>query len=192
METRYKATVQQKQLILRRNQITMLILVILLITLVLLFIIWRNSMIRKRNEELATTNKNKDELLSFIAKDLYNEDFNQQIRSSLRGFEGMDEEEIHQRVAALLPRSGQMADEVASYVARLVAEKKKTGSKIGLTAREKEIVLLSAEGLSSAKIAEKLFISVHTVNNHKQNIYAKMGVKSNSEMIHQATKLGLI
>ena len=122
----------------------------------------------------------------------FDEDFNQQIRSSLRGFEGMDEEEIHQRVAALLPRSGQMADEVASYVARLVAEKKKTGSKIGLTAREKEIVLLSAEGLSSAKIAEKLFISVHTVNNHKQNIYAKMGVKSNSEMIHQATKLGLI
>ena len=65
------------------------------------------------------------------------------------------------------------------------------GKDLGLTPREMEIIRLSREGLSNAKIAEKLFISVYTVNNHKQNIYSKLDVRSNAEMLHKAERLGL-
>jgi DNA-binding CsgD family transcriptional regulator len=47
-----------------------------------------------------------------------------------------------------------------------------------LSGREREIVLLAASGLSSKDIAERLFLSVRTVNNHLQHAYTKLGVSS--------------
>lgn len=44
-----------------------------------------------------------------------------------------------------------------------------------LTDREKEIIALISEGLTSQKISEKLSISLHTVNNHRKNIIQKVG-----------------
>ncbi len=49
-----------------------------------------------------------------------------------------------------------------------------------LTTREKEVLSLLAQGLSSALIAEKLFISLVTVNTHIRAIYSKLGVSSRS------------
>ena len=42
------------------------------------------------------------------------------------------------------------------------------------------------------EVAEKLFLSVHTVNTHRQRIYAKMDVKNVSDMLRVATGLGLV
>jgi DNA-binding CsgD family transcriptional regulator len=53
---------------------------------------------------------------------------------------------------------------------------------IPLTAREREIATLAAEGLSSKDIADRLYLSVRTVNNHLQNAYSKFGVNSRAEM----------
>jgi DNA-binding CsgD family transcriptional regulator len=47
-----------------------------------------------------------------------------------------------------------------------------------LTAREREIAMLAAARLSSREIAERLFLSVRTVNNHLQRVYTKLGVNS--------------
>lgn len=49
-----------------------------------------------------------------------------------------------------------------------------------LTVREKEVLGLLAQGLSSASIAEKLVISLVTVNTHIRAIYGKLGVSSRS------------
>jgi ATP/maltotriose-dependent transcriptional regulator MalT len=49
-----------------------------------------------------------------------------------------------------------------------------------LTPREKEVLHLLAQGLSSALIAEKLVISLVTVNSHIRTIYSKLGVSSRS------------
>jgi len=61
-----------------------------------------------------------------------------------------------------------------------------------LTPREQEIMRLVAEGLSSKTIAEKLFISPKTVENHRTNIMNKLDVHSVLELVRYAARLGLI
>ena len=61
-----------------------------------------------------------------------------------------------------------------------------------LTPREQEIMRFLAEGLSSKKIAKKLFISPKTVENHRANIMNKLDLHNTIELIRYAAKLGLI
>lgn len=61
-----------------------------------------------------------------------------------------------------------------------------------ITRREKEVLLLIAEGLTNAAIAEKLFISIPTVNTHRKSLLEKFEVKNTAMLIGKATKLELI
>jgi DNA-binding NarL/FixJ family response regulator len=61
-----------------------------------------------------------------------------------------------------------------------------------LTNREKEILILYAEGFSNQEIADKLFISVRTVDAHKNNIMQKFNFKSTVDMVKFAIKNNLI
>ncbi len=61
-----------------------------------------------------------------------------------------------------------------------------------MTAREQEIMVLLAEGLSTNQVAEKLFISSKTVENHRSNIMRKLELHSIIELTRYAAKLGLI
>lgn len=60
-----------------------------------------------------------------------------------------------------------------------------------LTQREIEIVRLIAEEYTSREIGEKLFISFHTVERHRKNIIAKLGVKNVAGLVKYALKNGL-
>ena len=53
---------------------------------------------------------------------------------------------------------------------------------VPLTNREREIALLAADGLPSRVIAERLYVSVRTVDNHLARIYTKLGVTGRSEL----------
>jgi DNA-binding CsgD family transcriptional regulator len=53
---------------------------------------------------------------------------------------------------------------------------------VDLTAREREIALLAAAGASSREIADRLVISVRTVDNHLQNAYRKLGVTRRQDL----------
>ena len=62
----------------------------------------------------------------------------------------------------------------------------------GLTPKEQEVMRLLAEGLSSKKVAEKLFISPKTVENHRASIMNKLDLHGTVELVRYAAKLGLI
>ncbi|GMQ86355.1 MAG: response regulator transcription factor [Acidimicrobiia bacterium] len=63
---------------------------------------------------------------------------------------------------------------------------------VRLTGREQEILSLVARGLTNPQIADRLFISVSTVNFHVHNILDKLGAKTRTEAVTIAAGEGLI
>jgi len=61
-----------------------------------------------------------------------------------------------------------------------------------LTEREREVLQLVAEGHSSREIAEMLFLSIKTVENHRANIMEKLGLHNLTELIKYAISKGII
>ena len=61
-----------------------------------------------------------------------------------------------------------------------------------LTAREKEVLELIAQGYTNPQIAEKIFLSPFTVETHRRNLMQKFGVGNAPAMIRMATELRLI
>jgi DNA-binding NarL/FixJ family response regulator len=61
-----------------------------------------------------------------------------------------------------------------------------------LTPRELEVLKLIAEAHTSKEIAEKLFISIKTVDRHRQNILDKLGMRDRVELTRYAIRRGLI
>lgn len=61
-----------------------------------------------------------------------------------------------------------------------------------LTNREKEILLLIRQGFLSKEIADKLSLSIYTVNNHRKNILTKLDVDNVIEAINLARDYGFI
>jgi DNA-binding CsgD family transcriptional regulator len=53
---------------------------------------------------------------------------------------------------------------------------------VPLTEREREIALLAAGGEPSRAIAERLYLSIRTVDNHLGRVYDKLGVSSRAEL----------
>ena len=61
-----------------------------------------------------------------------------------------------------------------------------------LTLREQEVLVMLAEGLSSKQIADKLFISPKTAENHRSSIMRKLELHSAIELARYAARIGLI
>jgi DNA-binding NarL/FixJ family response regulator len=62
----------------------------------------------------------------------------------------------------------------------------------GLTKREIEVLRLVAEGLNNQAIAERLFVSDHTVHRHLANILSKLSVSTRAAAVAQAARRGLL
>jgi len=58
--------------------------------------------------------------------------------------------------------------------------------------REKEVLQLIVDGLTNPQIAEKLFISLHTVDSHRKNLLAKFNVNNTASLIRVAIKHNLV
>jgi DNA-binding NarL/FixJ family response regulator len=61
-----------------------------------------------------------------------------------------------------------------------------------LTRREKEILQLITAELTNQEIADKLFISLHTVENHRSSLLQKLQVKNTAGLVRKAIEYGLI
>jgi DNA-binding CsgD family transcriptional regulator len=91
---------------------------------------------------------------------------------------------VHDGVAALVRRARLTVD-LGENVPPSPAER------LGLTARELEVLALVAEGRTNRQIAQELFISAKTASVHVSNILAKLGVANRGEAGAQARRLGL-
>lgn len=80
---------------------------------------------------------------------------------------------------------------VRDYMGR-VAEGGERETFDGLTDREQEVLKLIADGLTNQDIADKLTISVKTVERHRANIMAKLNMHSRTELVKYAIRKGLI
>ncbi|MCU4162966.1 response regulator [Carboxylicivirga caseinilyticus] len=61
-----------------------------------------------------------------------------------------------------------------------------------ISKREKEVLQLVAQGLTTIEIAAQLFVSKRTIETHRSNILKKLEVQNTAELITKATQLGLI
>lgn len=66
------------------------------------------------------------------------------------------------------------------------------GEPFQLSQRETEVVQLIAEGLTGREIAERLFLSHHTISTHRKNILKKLQVNSTSELVLYAIRFGIV
>ncbi|MBX2992049.1 MAG: response regulator transcription factor [Bacteroidetes bacterium] len=86
------------------------------------------------------------------------------------------------------PMNAQIAAKVVDMFSRLAAPK----GNYGLTAREREILQCLVDGLSKKQIADKLFLSFHTIDMHMRGIYTKLQVHSRSGAVAKALKENLL
>lgn len=61
-----------------------------------------------------------------------------------------------------------------------------------LSVREKDVLRLIAKGLTNREIAQRLFISPHTVKNHVSHIYQKIGMDDRTKVALWAIRSGVV
>lgn len=87
------------------------------------------------------------------------------------------------------PMSAPIARRIMSFIRQSVPTK---DNDFNLTSREIDILQSIVEGNSDRMIAEKLFISTHTVNSHLKSIYGKLHVHSKPQAVSTALKHRLV
>ncbi len=116
----------------------------------------------------------------FLPKDSMREDLVEAIKKVNQGFEYLSEKIPNTILMDYIKKAGNQ-------------EEKFNNSRLGsLTKREREILKLIAEGMSYKEIGNELFISVRTVETHKNNILQKLELKSTIDLVKFAIKNDLI
>jgi DNA-binding NarL/FixJ family response regulator len=194
METRYE--VREKELRLSRNryQVILLVVALLLAAAVIVIITGHLRKSRRRNAELKRINDSKEQIIELLSNDLKNpaNAMADEIADLSASAATLTPDKIRQKCQELASGAESINSDVARYVGDILIERSQKIANIGLSPREIQIIRLSAEGLTASMIAEKTFLSVHTVNTHRQRIYSKMDVRNISDMIRKARELGII
>lgn len=81
---------------------------------------------------------------------------------------------------------------VTGYVTRPAPVVPGQEADLPVTPREREILILVAEGYTNAEIAKKLYISEKTVQTHRSNILDKLNIHDRTELVRYAIRYGLI
>jgi NarL family two-component system response regulator LiaR len=87
----------------------------------------------------------------------------------------------------LVPVSGAGTDPSASFTPNTAQQ-----AKLGITARELEILTLVACGLSNREIATQLFVSENTVKTHCARAFDKLGAARRTQAVQRGKELGLL
>lgn len=88
--------------------------------------------------------------------------------------------------------SSQVSSKLLEDLIYPASVKKKKQEDTPLTEREIEVLKLITEEYSNSEIAERLFISIRTVDTHRRNILDKLGVKNTAGLVKYAIQHGLL
>jgi DNA-binding NarL/FixJ family response regulator len=97
-------------------------------------------------------------------------------------------EKIISSIEEVLAGGAPMNMPIAHKVLEMFAQLKHKKSDYGLTEREKEILQHMVAGLTKQQIADKIFVSFHTVDSHLKHIYTKLQVNTRSGAVSKAYK----
>jgi two-component system response regulator NreC len=102
-------------------------------------------------------------------------------------------DELTQAIRTVMSGLEYFGRDIAAIIYDVYISKKKTATITDeFTDREREIILLCRDGLIGKEIADRLSISINTVNYHKKNIFSKLGINNTMEMVKFALKKGII
>jgi len=116
--------------------------------------------------------------------------YNSVIENGVKGFilKDADNSELKTAIRDILNGKTYFSQEL---LLRLIRNRQ-TPSNINLTSREQEILELICQGLGTAEISAKLFLSDRTIENHKANLFAKTGCKNSLSLVIFAFKNNLV
>lgn len=97
-------------------------------------------------------------------------------------------DEIINSLKAILVGGVPMNPHIARKMLEIFTHLSTPKSHYNLTEREKDVLQLLVDGISKKQIADKLFVSFHTIDTHLRNIYAKLQVHSRSGAIAKVLK----
>jgi len=95
---------------------------------------------------------------------------------------------IHEAAAGGSP----MSPGVASSVVKLLAKLTKPTVPVSLSPREREMLALIVEGLTAKEMADRLDVSVHTIDTHTRHLFRKLGVHSRAAAAARALRERLV
>lgn len=101
-------------------------------------------------------------------------------------------DKIVNSITEVLNGGAPMNSHIAKKVLNMFRDQNIKSDGYGLSNREREILSLLVDGLSKRQIADKIFLSHHTVDSHIRNIYAKLEVHSRSSAISKAIREKLL
>ena len=104
-----------------------------------------------------------------------------------------DVNELATAIRTVMSGTEYFGRDISSIIFDIYVAKKKTSTVTSeFTEREREIIHLCRDGLMCKEIADRLGVSINTVNNHKKNIFQKLGINNTMEMVQYALKKGII
>jgi DNA-binding NarL/FixJ family response regulator len=114
-------------------------------------------------------------------------------REALELARGMGAAPLAEEIEALIRRARLRVEEEPDGAEGAAEQGVAPGlARLGLTARESEVLNLVADGFSNGQIAERLFITRKTASVHVSNILAKLGVATRVEAAAMAHRMGLL
>lgn len=130
--------------------------------------------------------------LKILVVSMYSDEqyYNSVIENGVKGFilKDADNSELRSAVKTILNGKTYFSQELLLKLIR----NHQSISQISITSREREILSLLYQGLSSAEIAEKLFLSERTVENHRANLLDKTGCRNSLSLVIYAIKNNLL
>ncbi|MEV6022210.1 response regulator transcription factor [Streptomyces sp. NPDC052036] len=119
------------------------------------------------------------------------------LRAGARGYLTKDAggDEIVRAVRSVLSGDAGLSPGVQRRLLERLSEPERVAPAVapdGLTARETEVLMLIADGLTNQEIARRLHVSTATVKTHINNLFAKSGVKDRAQAVRYAYAQGLV